>query len=94
MKQDNLNRIRGILSARKGAEIPKFDVGGPTVQKSYSWNGVPVTEEQFKALKAQSDAEIQQFKEKTRLGRRLNIRRLQSDPTRTNVDNTTENNPV
>lgn len=27
MKQDNLNRIRGILSARQGAEIPKYTGG-------------------------------------------------------------------
>ena len=28
MKHDNLNRIRGILSAREGAQIPKFTPGG------------------------------------------------------------------
>ena len=28
MKNDNLNRVRGILSARQGAVVPKFDVGG------------------------------------------------------------------
>ena len=94
MKQDNLNRIRGILSARQGTEIPKFDVGGPTVHKSYSWNGVPVTEEQFKELKAKSDAEIQQFRQKTGLGSRLNIRRLQSDPVSTTVNNPIVDNTV
>lgn len=28
MKHDNLNRIRGILSARQGAQVPKFTPGG------------------------------------------------------------------
>ena len=30
MIQNNLNRVKGILSARKGAEIPKFTPGGKT----------------------------------------------------------------
>ena len=33
MKQDNLNRIRGILSARQGTEIPKFSNSGKLLYK-------------------------------------------------------------
>ena len=33
MKHDNLNRIRGILSAREGAQIPKFTPGGALYYK-------------------------------------------------------------
>ena len=33
MKHDNLNRIRGILSAREGAQVPKFTPGGQFLYK-------------------------------------------------------------
>lgn len=33
MKHDNLNRIRGILSARQGAQVPKFTPGGQFLYK-------------------------------------------------------------
>ena len=33
MKQDNLNRIRGILSARQGAQVPKFAYGNKIYKK-------------------------------------------------------------
>ena len=33
MKQDNLNRIRGILSARQGAQVPKFSSSGKLLYK-------------------------------------------------------------
>ena len=33
MKQDNLNRVRGILSARQGTEIPKFSNSGKLLYK-------------------------------------------------------------
>lgn len=36
MIYNNLNRVKGILSARQGTEIPKFDVGGKTYTKQLS----------------------------------------------------------
>ena len=35
---NNLNRIRGILSARQGAQVPKFDPGGKMYSKSLPFN--------------------------------------------------------
>ena len=35
MKHDNLNRIRGILSAKKGAEVPKFSNSGKFTDPSF-----------------------------------------------------------
>ena len=34
--RNNLNRIKGILSARAGAEIPKFDPGGSIPQYNHN----------------------------------------------------------
>lgn len=38
MKQDNLNRVRGILSARQGTQIPKFNPGGKMYVKTLPMN--------------------------------------------------------
>ena len=94
MKQDNLNRIRGILSARQGTEIPKFDVGGPTVYKQYSYNGELVTEEEFLKRKAASNDTLQRFRDITGVGKRLNIRRLQESPIDNNLNNQTNSTPT
>ena len=58
MKQDNLNRVRGILSARQGAEIPKFNPGGSFTDAQFQeWctkSGVrpnPSTLKEYNALK-------------------------------------------
>ena len=58
MKQDNLNRVRGILSARQGTEIPKFNPGGSFTDSQFQeWcakSGVrptPSTLKEYNALK-------------------------------------------
>ena len=38
MKQDSLNRVRGILSARQGAQVPKFNPGGKMYVKTLPMN--------------------------------------------------------
>lgn len=47
--RNNLNRIKGILSAKQGAEIPKFTPGGPMM-----WNGQGDKEIKFHKKKGYS----------------------------------------
>lgn len=58
MKNDNLNRVRGILSAREGAQVPKFNPGGSFSDLQFQeWcakSGVrptPSTLKEYNALK-------------------------------------------
>lgn len=69
--RNKLNRIRGVLSARQGAEIPKFTPGGPLDRPFYIQNGKffldgkEVTKEKFFKDRRVQESQNDHFKDIT-----------------------------
>ena len=103
--KNNLNRIKGILSAKKGAEIPKFQNPGGSLPKlqginqfyqengKFYVNGQEVSENEYNNLKLQAQQNIDNFG-KDQLGEDFNKLNELSNQVKFRLNPISENTPI